>query len=537
MSLEADRSAVPTVVDPAWASAPSPALLVDEHGVVLAANGAARLVLPDAAPGRQLADCVPGWLTEAHRAASIDVGRDAVAGPVGERTFTAAPIRFAGGSLMWWLTETTALTRLQDELRAERERTSFLQTASDDLLSSLNAVRTMEVAAELAAGRLADVAWVIEPEVRGRHAAAVCVRGQRPQSVTLDIHPDDLPGLAEALQGFPPVPSRWIDPALAPAWLLPDGVRATGSLVVTALPGHGVAAGALILLRGIETQVFSEGEEAVARLFAARVGAALSAARLFEEQSAITEVLTAGLLPPALQHVDGVDFAGIYRPAQDTSRLGGDFYDVHPLETGGALALLGDVCGKGLEAAVLTGKIRNTMQALLPMANDHLRTLNLLNTALLSAYEPRFATLVLASATRVGDDLQLSLTRAGHLPPLIIRADGRVEEVLGRGALVGVLPTIEASTEQLLLAAGETCLLYTDGIVEARGGPVGDEMFGEARLRRVLAECAGMPAEAMVAHVLMLATEWLGGAAHDDMAVLAITAPMGPDTRRPESDR
>ncbi|MDH2414446.1 SpoIIE family protein phosphatase [Nocardioides sp. CER19] len=537
MSLEADRSAVPTAVHPGWASAPSPALLVDVDGVVLAANDAALLVLPHSGPGRELADCVPGWLAEAHRSTSIDLGRDAVAGSVGERTFTATSVRVPDGSSMWWLTETTDVTRLQDELRTERERTTFLRTASDDLLSSLNVVRTMEVAAELAAARLADVAWVIEPEVRGRHATAVCVRGQRARAVTLDIHPHDLPGLAEALQGFPPVPSRWIDPALAPEWVLPDSIRATGSMVVTALPGHGVPAGALILLRSTEAQPFSESEEAVARLFAARVGAALSAARLFEEQSAITEVLTAGLLPPALQRVDGVDFAGIYRPAQDTSRLGGDFYDVHPLEGGGSLALLGDVCGKGLEAAVLTGKIRNTMQALLPMAGDHLRMLDLLNAALLSTQDPRFATMVLASAVRVGEQVRLSLTRAGHLPPLIIRADGRVEEVFGRGSLVGVLPVIDGSTEQILLDPGETCLLYTDGIIEARGGPLGDEMFGEARLRRALAGCAGMPAEAMVAHVLMLATEWLGGASHDDMAVLAIAAPVGSDRRAPDGDR
>jgi serine phosphatase RsbU (regulator of sigma subunit) len=275
----------------------------------------------------------------------------------------------------------------------------------------------------------------------------------------------------------------------------------------------------------------------VARLFASRVGAALSAARLFEEQSAITEILTAALLPPSLQRVDGVDFAGIYRPAQDTARLGGDFYDVHPLEAGGSLALLGDVCGKGLEAAVLAGKIRNTLQALLPMADDHLRMINLLNSSLLSAHETRFATLVLASATLADSHVRLRLTRAGHLPPLIVRTDGRVDEVMGSGALVGVLPTIVGSTQEIDLAPGETCLLYTDGIIEAQGGPLGDEMFGEARLRRALADCAGMPAEAMVEHVLMLATDWLGGAPHDDMAVLAIAAPAGPRGAVPGAGR
>ncbi|NEE28836.1 SpoIIE family protein phosphatase, partial [Streptomyces sp. SID7982] len=75
------------------------------------------------------------------------------------------------------------------------------------------------------------------------------------------------------------------------------------------------------------------------------------------------------------------------------------------------------------------------------------------------------------------------------------------------------------------LAPGEFCLLYTDGITEARGGPLGDEMFGEARLTEALSHCAGMPAEAVVEHVQMLASEWTGDRAHDDMAVMAIAAP------------
>jgi serine phosphatase RsbU (regulator of sigma subunit) len=76
-----------------------------------------------------------------------------------------------------------------------------------------------------------------------------------------------------------------------------------------------------------------------------------------------------------------------------------------------------------------------------------------------------------------------------------------------------------------VLAPGETCLLYTDGITEARGGPLGDELFGERRLSRALAECAGMPAEAVVERVQMLAAQWLGTGRHDDMAVVAISAP------------
>ncbi|MDT7803307.1 MAG: hypothetical protein QOI78_6740 [Actinomycetota bacterium] len=90
-----------------------------------------------------------------------------------------------------------------------------------------------------------------------------------------------------------------------------------------------------------------------------------------------------------------------------------------------------------------------------------------------------------------------------------------------------MLPAIESVSADVTLNPGETCLLFTDGIVEAKGGPLGDVMFGEDRLRQILAECANMPADAVVERVHMLAAQWIGRGDHDDMAVLAITAPRG----------
>ncbi len=309
--------------------------------------------------------------------------------------------------------------------------------------------------------------------------------------------------------------------------MVPDGFGPVSSIVITPLPGHGVPAGALVLLRKAETAAFSQEEEVFARLFAARAGAAMSAARLYAEQSAITEVLMRELLPPTLHQISGVDFAGRYRPSADDERIGGDFYDVHPASVEGeaSLVTLGDVCGKGLEAAVLTGKIRNTLHALLPLANDHQRVLDLLNTAMLSSRHTRYATLVLASAVRQGNTVALKVTSAGHPPPLIVRADGTVEVTDTRGTLVGAVPRISSCTATVSLALGEACVLYTDGITEAKGGPLGDTLFGEERLKRALSKCAGMPAEGIAEHIQMLASQWLGSRRHDDMAVVVISAP------------
>ncbi|MEU9591692.1 PP2C family protein-serine/threonine phosphatase [Streptomyces sp. NPDC048219] len=505
------------------AAAPFPVVVMDAAGHVSELNGAAGALLPEARVGEALS--APDWLAAAPRSP----GTGPVGGTVGEAFFSAHPSVLPDGGTAWWLVEETAHRTAVRELAAERERTRFLSEASSALLASLNLERCMEVTARLAAEHLADAALVISPTSAKKLPMVVCDQHGRLAHSTVSTAVQGVPGLVEALRGFPPVPSRWIDPATAPDWLVPDGFGAVGSLAITPLPGHGVPAGALILLRRAPQAAFSKAEEAFAGLFAARAGAAMSAARLYAEQNRITDTLMRDLLPPGLGQVDGVEFAGGYRASVDADRIGGDFYDVHPAndDCPDSLSVLGDVAGKGLEAAVLTGKIRNTLQALLPMAGDHGQMLRLLNNALRSSHSTRFVTLVLASARREDRDVALRLTSAGHAPPLIVRQDGTVEEADTGGTLIGVLPRITTRTAELRLAPGETCLLYTDGVTEAKGGPMGDTMFGETRLRRALRGCAGMPAQAVVERVQMLVDEWIGDGRHDDIAVLAITAPRG----------
>ncbi|MET7386167.1 PP2C family protein-serine/threonine phosphatase [Streptomyces sp. NPDC005529] len=512
-----------------WSSVPYPVVIADPAGTVRQTNPRAEGLFPGIVPGARLGASVPAWLAEAHtRQTANDRGEGAVtSGSVAERMFAAHPSVQADGSVAWWLTDDTDHQLAREALETERDRTAFLTEASNTLLSSLNLQRCMDVTAQLAAGHLADAALVVAPRSGNRLPVVTCTGHAQPERSLRDVHAEDVPGLAEALQGFPPVPSRWIDPASAPEWLVPEAFGPVGSIVVTPLPGHGVPAGALILLRRSEEAAFTEQEEIFARLFAARAGAAMSAARLYAEQASLSQTLMRDLLPPDLHQVSGVDFAGGYRPSKDHERIGGDFYDVHPATTEGeaSFAVLGDVCGKGLEAAVLTGKIRNTLHALLPMADDHQRMIDLLNGALLNSHSTRFATLVMVSAVRDAGSVRLRLTNAGHPAALIVRADGSVEEATRRGTLVGALPEARATTTHRTLAPGEFCVLFTDGITEARGGPLGDEMFGEARLREALALCAGMPAEAIVEHVQMLAAQWVGSDGHDDMAVMVIAAP------------
>ncbi|MBB6416542.1 hypothetical protein HDC93_002125 [Streptomyces sp. AK010] len=298
------------------ASAPCPVVVLDADGHIAELNAAAGALLPTARVGRPLSS--PTWLAAGDRARPVPLS-----GTVGDRSFSAHPSVAADGRTVWWLMEETAYRSAVGELEAERARTRFLTEASGALLASLNLERCMEVTARLATEHLADAALVIAPSVARTLPVVACdQRGELTRS-TVSEAPYSVPGLAEALRGFPPVPSRWIDPATAPDWLIPAGFGEVGSLVITPLPGLGVPAGALILLRRAQQDAFSKAEESLAGVFAARAGAAMSAARLYAEQNSISDTLMRELLPPTLRQTEGVEFAGGYRASKDTERMGG----------------------------------------------------------------------------------------------------------------------------------------------------------------------------------------------------------------------
>lgn len=477
-----------------------------------------------------LPPAVPDWLCSGHTER-----RAAVQGPIGSRTFRALPVNLPDDCTGWLLSDATthspALARTGDEQR----RALFLLRASALLLASLNPRRCRWITAELAAGELADAAVVLAPDGAGRLSMSTAVRGRRVQECTAAQDAHRLPGLREALTGVPAGPPHRLDRALVPPWLVPDGFGGCGEALLLPLPGHTAPSGALILLRRAGRPAFSRDEEVFARIFAARAGSAVSTATLYADRTGTTGLLQRALIPLALTRITGIDLATAYRPAEDTDLIAGDFYDIHPPQAGphsnGAdpretLLMLGDVCGKGAAAAILAGRIRTTLAALHRLEPRHTRLLELLNDTLLGDRERRFVTLVLVGATPLDDgSVALRLTSAGHPAPLIVRTDGRVEDAQTGGTLIGALPALVSRTATTVLLPGEVCLLYSDGVTEARGGATGSEMFGEHRLRRVLRECAHMPVEAVVEHIEMTTAQWLDGRAHDDIALLAIAAP------------
>ncbi len=144
------------------------------------------------------------------------------------------------GAVAWWLFDRTDLVRAETAARETRRRADATSDLFSTLLSSLNVPRCAEVAARMAADHLAEAAVLITPPTGHRYAVTHALRGRRVVRETRQIDPLSVPGLDEALRGFPPVPARWINPAAIPDWVIPDGFTGPlGSVLVTRCPGTG----------------------------------------------------------------------------------------------------------------------------------------------------------------------------------------------------------------------------------------------------------------------------------------------------------
>ncbi len=495
-----------------------------DHSIVLV-NTAASALLPDLEPGDTAARSPLAGLARATAdgaAAFTDEHRG--------RQLLGYRRQLGADHYGWYLRDTTEEAARAEALQAERARTLFLAEASRRLSASLHQRRCLRTTVELAGAHLADAAVVVLPVRRGQSEWMSLVSGGAVrESMLRESMLGEMPGLAEALGGFPPIPSRWLDASQVPPWLFPEGFGPVGALLVTPLPGNAEPAGALILARRGDDAAFTAEDEMLARIFAARAGGAISAAALYREQVDTTAILQADLLPPELPRPEGVELFGSYQAAKDGLRIGGDFYDVFGPVDGSSetVVALGDVCGKGPEAAVLTGKVRQTLRALSLVDADPARMLTVLNQALLgSSRQHRFVTLVLASIGRADHGrVRMSMATGGHPAPLVLRADGTVETVPVSGTLIGVVPLVTVRPATIELAPGELCLLYSDGLTEARGGVSGKEHYGEDRLSDALASCHGMPGEAAVERVRQLVSDWVHGGVRDDIAILAVRAP------------
>jgi serine phosphatase RsbU (regulator of sigma subunit) len=310
-----------------------------------------------------------------------------------------------------------------------------------------------------------------------------------------------------------------------------DGVPLLASLGVTSLLCvpicDGVTSyGVLTLLRLADEEPFTIADLALAEVLGEHLGIAIRVDRMFRRRSEVAEALQASLMPARLPDIPGLQLAAAYIPATNWPEISGDFYDVFAHGDGWAIAV-GDVCGKGQEAAVMTAAARHAIRALAhhSAGGDDERkfpadVLAAASEVLLAGdYDERFVTAKLAFLRWRGRRLHVLLGGSGHPGPAVVRADGRVEILEGDGLPLGLFPDAQPSEAELELDDGDLLFFYSDGVTDARSARLG---FLEDRLADELAAVAGGTAAETVRAVTDVVTEFSRGELRDDVTILAL---------------
>ncbi|WP_336052634.1 SpoIIE family protein phosphatase [Streptomyces sp. CA2R101] len=264
----------------------------------------------------------------------------------------------------------------------------------------------------------------------------------------------------------------------------------------------------------------------LAEELARRAASSADNAHQFSDRVQLARDLQAGLLPPELPRIPGADLAAYYHPAGEGLEVGGDFYDVFPLPDDRWAFMIGDVCGRGAPAATTTGMVRHTARAAARLLHDPADVVAAINDALTGSPldEDHFVSLVYGELRHAPSHLALELIRAGHVPPLVRRTDGTVEHLVQSGLLLGISPEFHGASCRLDLAPGDSLVLVTDGITEARS--VTGEFFDEHRLADALLALPGTASGAagLIEAVHTAVTAFAGRSTPDDQAALVLTA-------------
>ncbi len=291
------------------------------------------------------------------------------------------------------------------------------------------------------------------------------------------------------------------------------------SAVVVKLIARGRVLGTLSFLRTGNGRDLDPDHLPLMRDLANRAAMALDNANLYAELAHVARTLQRSLLPDALPEVPGVQLASAYHPVGEGAEVGGDFYDVFQVPSGCWL-VVGDVCGKGTEAAAVTALVRHSIRALALHRDSPADVLRSVNETMLShELSWRFATAILARLELSGGGpVRATIASAGHPPPVLLGADGRACCPDVSGALLGVLPEARSHDVLVTLEPGASVVLYTDGLTDA-GAPLG--AIGSEELCGHLAR--GGPAEpsVLVKRLEELAGAHSRGRLRDDIAIVA----------------
>ncbi|PWI45017.1 SpoIIE family protein phosphatase [Streptomyces sp. ICBB 8177] len=426
-----------------------------------------------------------------------------------------------------------ARTAAEAREAAARDDLAFLLRASTALTTDLDAAQILRRLAASCVPRLAPLCAVDIIE-GGRVRRIATAAPTPPEQDLLASHipvydaDDDAvarvlsSAVSEVARRTPTGPGPWRE------------LGVTGYLCVPLLD-RGSAFGTLTLL-STGDHVFDGHAVALTEELARRAASAARNARQYTHRVTLARDLQAGLLLPDLPDVPGADIAAYYHPAGEGLDIGGDFYDLFPLDDGRWAFLLGDVCGRGALAATTTALVRHTARAIAPLLPGPEDVVQAVNRALLNRPDSHgngFVTLVYGQLTPTPEGLDIELVRAGHTLPLHLTA-ARTTPVDATGGLLGVAPDPQVTPHRLHLRRHESLLLYTDGITEARDAA--GTQFGERRLSHALTRVPPQHAAQQVVDALIgaLRTFTAGRGIDDDQAALVITAvPRPVEDHRP----
>ncbi|MEH0937229.1 SpoIIE family protein phosphatase [Micromonospora psammae] len=429
----------------------------------------------------------------------------------GELELDAAPSAYAR-PLAVLAAERLSLHLENDRLRRADVRRqawlTFLAEASELLAQSLDVELTMALIPQLVVPRLGQWCAVHTTDEWGRLRLAAA------------SHADEsvLPQLHKLLEETGPdsVQAR-LREASRSAAQIPLGTPMEGFAVP--LIARGQRLGTLAVGRH-QRHRHDPDEVAVLEDVARRAALAIENARIHAERRRVAQTLQQSLLPPVLPVVDGIGFAAEYVPTGDDADVGGDFYDVVPLPDGRWLVVVGDVSGKGVQAAAVTGLVRDVIRVLVGDGKPLPEALARLNETLCERGGGRYCTLALA-AVGPGDGrhLDVSLHLAGHDRPVLLRGGGGASFVGAGGTALGLLDSITSPTAEIPLHPGDSLVFYTDGVTERRRGR---ELFGTERLRDAAAPLAGYSADVVAARLRATAINFSVEAPRDDIAILVL---------------
>jgi PAS domain S-box-containing protein len=449
------------------------------------------------------------------------------------------------GEDLWSLIKATAIRdehgrpvlaiNVIEDVTEQRERELQLQLLADTgkaLGGSLDWEETFPEIARMVAGTLADWCAIEVVEEHGTvRLAAFAHRDPELEKLGQELarrNPPSAGRLRGALaSGQSELREELSDEEVAGAARDPEGLGALlelgiRSALAVPMVARGRVVGAISMVSGDDSRRFREDDKLLAEELAARCGLALDNARLFRERSRIARTLQDSLLPPMLPELPGLDLAARFRAAGEGLEVGGDFYDLFETGDSGWAVAIGDVCGKGSEAAAITALARYTVRAAAMRQDGPSQILGLLNEALLrQRTDKRFCTVLYGRLEKNGAGHRFEFASGGHPLPLVLRATDS-GEVGAPGTLLGIVPDPDLEDSLVLIRPGEALVLYTDGVTDS-AAPT--RIWSADELVAAVGPAAGLDADTIAERVMQAALSGAGGEPRDDIAILVLKVP------------